>query len=648
MTLRGRLLFSFLFIVLLLGGFTIFEGSQLIAKTIFREAQDRTTMDLRAARSQIDNCMKFMQNSIENYARQPFLSSFIKDRSNLIDTRVSLEKGRIQAEMDILSLTDSKGNVILRTRHPYSTGGNRATDPIVDQALAGQASSGILLLYSDELKMEGSDLPRQAFINLVDTPLSKPRPETTESSGMMLWTAAPVRDEGGKVIGVLYGGTLLNRNWSIVDKIADVVFGGAAYEGQKLIGKVTIFLRDVRIATNVKDKSGNRAIGTRVSAEVYDRVYENGQRWHARAFVVNDWYISAYEPIYDPTKKIIGILYTGILEKKYNDLRDMINRSFLLPIIIAVFIAILLSFLLEKMVLTPVQELRLASQEMAKGNLDYRPKPSRSSPELDTLVQSFRQMSEAISLRDEELKAMNLQLTGANERLTQLNFSYMEMLGFISHELKSPLNSMIFGTSSLKDGYLGPINDQQKETLERILKNTEYLETMISHYLNLSRIEKGELEIRKRSANFISEVLNPILIHLENQIKAVKMTLDNKIPKDLSILADPNLIRIVMDNLLSNAAKYGREEGRIELSAIETETETEISVWNEGEGITPDGLKKLFGKFVRLDQPHERKRKGTGLGLFISHEIIQQHHGEIWAESEVGKWTRFTFVLPKI
>lgn len=106
----------------------------------------------------------------------------------------------------------------------------------------------------------------------------------------------------------------------LVDKINELVFGNEVYKG-KPVGTVTIFQDDIRISTNVLNDKGERAVGTRVSKEVYDRVVIKGISWKDRAFVVTDWYFTTYEPIKDISGNIIGILYVGILEKPYADLK---------------------------------------------------------------------------------------------------------------------------------------------------------------------------------------------------------------------------------------------------------------------------------------------------------------------------------------
>jgi signal transduction histidine kinase len=121
----------------------------------------------------------------------------------------------------------------------------------------------------------------------------------------------------------------------------------------------------------------------------------------------------------------------------------------------------------------------------------------------------------------------------------------------------------------------------------------------------------------------------------------------NEIPESLMLNADSNLLRIVYDNLLSNAIKYGREEGMIVLDAHENTHKVTLSVRNDGEGIPPEKMSKLFKKFSRLDSPEYAGKKGTGLGLYTCKEIIEKHGGEIWADSKMGEWVKFNFTMPK-
>ena len=159
-------------------------------------------------------------------------------------------------------------------------------------------------------------------------------------------------------------------------------------------------------------------------------------------------------------------------------------------------------------------------------------------------------------------------------------------------------------------------------------------------------IEKGELAPDTRPLDLRTDLLDPMVEQLQPQIDQAGMHVDVEGPGHLAAVGDPTLLRIVVDNLLSNAAKYGCKGGRIVLELGEADGEARLSVWNEGEGVRAEDLPRLFGKFVRLDRPSAEARKGTGLGLFVSREIVERHGGRIWAESEPGQWARFTFTIP--
>jgi len=127
---------------------------------------------------------------------------------------------------------------------------------------------------------------------------------------MVQFAVAPVYAPGGRLLGVLYAGIVLGSDSAMVDRVDRLMYRGEKY-GDQLIGSVTVFQGDRRIATTVRDSSGLRAIGTLASAEVADKVLGQGQLWNDRAFVVNDWYVSAYEPIRDSGGSIIARSLTG-------------------------------------------------------------------------------------------------------------------------------------------------------------------------------------------------------------------------------------------------------------------------------------------------------------------------------------------------
>jgi two-component system NtrC family sensor kinase len=251
-----------------------------------------------------------------------------------------------EERLDFLTLVDRKGRVIFRLHNPKVLGDPLIHDPFIQGALEKKAISGTQILSGEELLKEGETLVQRATLRLIPTPKAKPVEKVEETFGMILKSAHPVIDFNGEVLGVLAGGILLNRNYEIVDRIKNIVFKDAKYRGKEM-GTATIFLGDVRISTNVMDKEGKRAIGTRVSTEVYEQVLVKGLPWIQRAFVVEDWYITAYEPIRDIQDKIVGILYVGLLESKYAVTKERLTLLFFLFSMSGMLIALAVSFFLS-------------------------------------------------------------------------------------------------------------------------------------------------------------------------------------------------------------------------------------------------------------------------------------------------------------
>jgi signal transduction histidine kinase/CRP-like cAMP-binding protein len=234
------------------------------------------------------------------------------------------------------------------------------------------------------------------------------------------------------------------------------------------------------------------------------------------------------------------------------------------------------------------------------------------------------------------------------EQLTAANDAYFEMLGFVSHELKSPLASIVMKADVLVEGYLGKMEPRQVAEIEGIIVKSRHLLDLIGEYLNLSRLEGGQLEPNFRSnVAFNEDVLSLAVDTVLPQLDGKGMTLEQIGEETVGeIDCAPDLLRIVMINLLSNAIKYGNEGGKVRLSAQQTDGELEVSVWNEGPGFPKEERSKLFRKFSRIQTKELLKRKGTGVGLYTTWRIIQSHGGKIEARSEEGQWAEFAFAIP--
>ena len=232
------------------------------------------------------------------------------------------------------------------------------------------------------------------------------------------------------------------------------------------------------------------------------------------------------------------------------------------------------------------------------------------------------------------------------EQLTLANHAYLEMLAFVSHEIKNPIASLVTDTRLLADGYLGPLEPQQVVKLERVIDKGQYLLGLVQDYLDLARIDDGGLEMRCSSVDFVQEIVAPSIDLVRSQIDQAGMRLQLDLPPGaVTAECDPILIRIVLVNLLGNAAKYGRPGGEIRLRVVREPERLEVSVRNEGEGFMPEERSRLFQRFSRLRSSGGANKRGTGVGLYTSWRIVQLHNGRIRGRSEPGRWAEFSFEL---
>ena len=644
LNLRSRTLLSFVLVIVafcIIGGV---GGTFFINHTAVEEEQRRVGGDLRSACSVVDGKISGLSILLSSLATGKRVAGARLDPYSE-SSRIALDKVRKQFGLDFLGLTDEHGRVTLRTVEPFKTGDDLSTDPFVKGALLGKEISGFYILTQRRLDLEGGNLPERAFMAFEPTPKAKPRAKTTETAGLAIMAAAPVTDQAGRVMGAIYAGLLLNRNNALIDEIRSSVFEDKKINGRP-VGTVTIFQWDVRIATNVFLPNGNRALGTRVSTEVYDKVLENNGSWYGRAFVVDDWYISAYDPIRDVEGKVIGILYVGVLAKKYDDIKWNLWKMYGGLSLVAVVLVVLVGLLFARRLTSSVHHLAEASGRVAAGELDLTVPEPKANDELRDLTRAFNIMTASLRDREEKLKIAHAQLDKTNASLQAVNKSYINMLRFVSHELKNSLGVIFTSAKALDSGMAGALSENQAQLVRGIARNVETAVDMTRKYLDLTRIEQGELHLQSQPLELLSDVVNPVLEELHQAIIDKGMKLEKGDPGPINLTGDPSLLRIVYKNLLDNALKYGLPGGEIKLGAMRKQNGFQLEVFNQGQGLAPEKIAKLFEKFVRLNGAKNGDRKGTGLGLFITKEIVGKHGGDIWADSQEGKWMRFTFTLP--
>jgi two-component system NtrC family sensor kinase len=592
-SLRNRLFISFILIIIVIGLANCGLIFYLVQHDIISRSQEQ-------AGTYLETVDQFFRDELEK----------LHTVFSLLKPPLNRERLKKKLGLDYVMLVD---------------GNNASGSPFAAAAGDGVPAGGFRLMPRDELAALGEDLLSKARIEIFDTPKSGPSNQKVLESALVLEYAYPLTDERLRVTGVLYGGKILNRDFPLIDQLHKLVFDNKLYNGKPL-GTITVFLRDVRITTNVLNDKGQRAVGTRVSEAVYNSVFIRGETWIDRAFVVTDWYRTAYKPIRDGNGTIIGILYVGILEKPFT---DMTFRLFALALAIftgVIGLGMLLTFLLSRMIFKPLKAMLGATARIALGDYDHTFKLHSSIKELDIFNAAFKRMARELHKREQRLK-----LSG--EKLVSLNKSYLDLIGFVSHELKGILSSTILNAYTVRDGFLGMVNFKQRKALDSITRNLDYLAETVKNFLSLSRIEKGELMVDRARCLLREDIFDPVIETYEKPAAEKGMRFVNRIDPGLILSSDRDLLFIVVNNLIGNAVKYGRENGTIIVAANRTRDSVTAEVFNEGEPLAAEETGRLFGKFVRLESAKKRHIKGTGLGLFITREIVEKHGGKIWCES---------------
>jgi len=591
-SLKTRILLSFLMVILVLSVPTAVLGYRVIQKNIIRRAD-------RQVRDSINAAQIVYTGEIER----------IGEALKLVSPKGNVEARKNELNVHYLRYVAREDFGALRSE-------------IAQAAVQkGEPVGGTRLIAPEELATMPGEFPGKVPIEIKSTPRARPTDKKVLNSVMAKEYAVPIFDSGGQMQAILYGGRVVNRDYTFVDRVREMVFGKEVYK-EKPVGTVTIFLDDVRIATNVQDKGGQRAVGTRVSEEVYRAVVEQGRTWLERAFVVTDYYKSAYTPIRNSNGDIIGILYVGILEQPFNDLAKEILQFFLLSVSGVTIVAVLLSFILAGAMSRPLTDVVRASECLASGDWGYQVNANTSIKDINRMAEAFNAMATGLREREESLRV-------SNEKLAASNKSYIDLIGFVAHELKGILASAVMNAYAVRDGYLGLVNFKQTKAMDSVTRNLDYLDATVKKFLNLGRIERGEIAVSKTKLNLKKDIFDTSITSLAPMVAKKGLQIANEIDTELIVQADSDLMQIVANNLVGNAIKYSPDAGQIKVTARQINGLVEVDVYNDSTPMSEEQRAKLFQKFSRLDNPETKKVKGTGLGLYITKQIVERHGGRI-------------------
>src|SRR3972149_2415429 len=319
--------------------------------------------------------------------------------------------------------------------------------------------------------------------------------------------------------------------------------------------------------------------------------------------------------------------WQALVDKKEDD-KALIAQSLLIADVV-VFVIVLLSI---RKSLSPLSSLSTALSRIREGI--YGEKIAYSSKdEIGELAETFNRMSITIKQKEDEAQ--------------KIEIAKDEFLAMITHELKTPLVPIQGYADILLGGHLGELNKNQKERVEIIKSSSESLLQLISDLLDAQKLELGQLKI-KAQVNNLKSTLDKIIAAMAPQAISDQVELTHNLKGDSYALYDEERIQQVLANLIKNSIRAVQPKtGKVEVLVEDYKNDYKIYVRDNGKGIPKTAMDKIFKKFYQVDTSTTREKGGSGLGLAISKGIIEAHGSEIQFESELGRGTTFSFILPK-
>ncbi len=571
--------------------------------------------------------------------------------------QVLLDFGRGELGLDFLYILDSSGAVLaISPAEAVPPTGS----PVIEAAEAGRAGAGIEIFTAGELAAITPELAARAAVPLVETAAAAPTDRQVEDRGMVVQSATPVTLPDGTG-GVLAGGFLLNRNLDFIDTINDLVYReGALPEGSQ--GTATLFLDDVRISTNVRLFEGTRALGTRASARVRDYVLGEGDTWLDSAFVVNDWYISAYEPILDTHGARVGMLYVGFLEAPFSQARRLTVLFVGATFLAAAVISVPLFLRWARGIFRPLEIVTGTIARVEAGDLGARTAVAGASDEISRVAEHLDHLLDLIEERDSELRALNADLNlRVEERTADLRRANLaleaatrqlvlseklasigEITAGVAHEINNPL-AVIQGNLEVLRQIMAERAGEAQTEFRLIEEQARRISALVNQLLQFARPEEFESGADTTDPARIAAGIRPLVQHLLTKGRAV-LEVDARSTR--TVLINPHELEQILVNMIVNAIHSMADGGTVRLETRDAQHTgvdgVAILVADEGHGMSPEVLARIFDPFFTT-----RAQGGTGLGLSICQNLVNRQGGYIGVESAAGAGARFTVWLPE-
>ncbi|MDT7836397.1 sensor histidine kinase [Aquabacterium sp. OR-4] len=416
-------------------------------------------------------------------------------------------------------------------------------------------------------------------------------------------------------------------------------------------GTATLFLDDVRISTNVRlfgDGHGGsgeaRAIGTRVSQAVRAAVLEQGRPWLGRAFVVNDWYVSGYQPLLDAGGQRVGMLYVGFLEQPYRWLKWGVLAGIGVLFFGVMIVAAIGSSRLARRIFRPIEQMDHTMQQVEAGALQARVGAVASGDELGALAGHLDRLLEALAERNQRLQQWNTELdakvaqrgaalAAAQQQLlrSEKMATVGQLTASIAHEVNNPI-AVIQGNLDLVRELLGADAQRVAGELRLVDEQIERMRLIVTQLLQFARPNEYAGYVEPVDT---ARALDDSLVLVKHLLVSTRIEVRRALQASRPVGINRQELQQVLVNLIVNAIHAMPEGGTLRLATsdwadAQGRAGVRIEVSDSGPGLDEGLLGELFQPFVT------RKKDGTGLGLWISRGIVERYGGDIVASNRPG------------
>lgn len=570
-----------------------------------------------------------------------------------------LSGSRKRLNLDFLYIVGLDGTLLASSSGETAT--RLRTDwPIIRAAIDGRPTTAIDIFDPEDLRRLSPALAERARLALVPTTNAAPTDRSEESRGMVVQSASPALLSDG-TRAILVGGTLLNQNLHFIDTINDLVYREASLpEGSQ--GTATLFLDDVRISTNVRLFEGRRALGTRVSAAVRSAVLGDGRTWLDSAFVVNDWYISAYEPIVDSYGKRAGMLYVGFLEAPFTAAKYQTVFTVALAFLAVAAASVPIFLRWARAIFEPLERVSITIGKVETGDFGARTGRVDSRDEIGRVAVHLDHLLDQLQQRDKELRSWNEELNArVDERTRELQLANYkleattkqlimteklaaigEITAGVAHEINNPI-AVMQGNLEVIRSVVGEKAELAQTEFRLLDEQIHRISQIVTKLLQFARPEEFEGVLERHAPGKVIADCLPLVQHLLAR-GAIEVRSENRASR--LVLMNRTELQQVIVNLVVNAIHAMPEGGVLSLLTHDREWErrsgVEIVVADTGIGMAEDIAAKVFDPFFTT-----KRQEGTGLGLSISQTLIRRQGGTISVCSRPGEGAAFTIWLPE-